>query len=249
MFGAVVRDGGKPADRPLEGPRLFVQPHHFDRLRLDADNGSPGAARPFEVALTWNVFRTFELLPPAFWLRRLHARLGFDPGMPASSLVRVTLWPRLPLPAAAQVAGTRNCITVDAIIETEHGVWAVFARHGGDILRGAAEFTGTDPVALAAQAASHMAGRRLAYVVVVGDAAGMPVAASLIQRYRGSPEALHLRLDSPGHASSLDNVAGFGLIPWEGLSAILDDCATSRAASAAERVMARHTAEWLDQAL
>ena len=46
--------------------RLVVDPHHPDQLRRPASR--PGAlhADSLEHALTWNVFRTLELLPPAF---------------------------------------------------------------------------------------------------------------------------------------------------------------------------------------
>ena len=55
--------------------RLIVWPHHPDQLRRPASR--PGAlhADNLQHALAWNVFRTLELLPPAFWLRRLQARL------------------------------------------------------------------------------------------------------------------------------------------------------------------------------
>jgi len=54
--------------------RLIVWPHHPDQLRRPA--ARPGAldADNLQHALAWNVFRTLELLQPAFWLRRLQVR-------------------------------------------------------------------------------------------------------------------------------------------------------------------------------
>ena len=81
--------------------RLIVWPHHPDQLRRPASR--PGAlhADNLQHALAWNVFRTFELLPPAFWLRRLQARLQSAPSFEAApQIVRVELWRALPLPPA-----------------------------------------------------------------------------------------------------------------------------------------------------
>ena len=47
-------------------------------------------------ALTWNIFRTAELLPPAFWLRRLNASLGIALPCPAPVTSKVQLWVQLP---------------------------------------------------------------------------------------------------------------------------------------------------------
>ena len=53
--------------------RLVIWPHHRDTLQLPAvDRWDPTPAE----AMTWNIFRTLELMPPAFWLRRLNAFLG-----------------------------------------------------------------------------------------------------------------------------------------------------------------------------
>lgn len=46
--------------------RLFVCPHHPDQLRVPEWDHASGND-PMVLALTWNTFRTFELLPPAIW--------------------------------------------------------------------------------------------------------------------------------------------------------------------------------------
>ena len=66
---------------PTEAVRdqIVIAPHHQDSLRRPSPRlGAIGHDR-FRQTLLWNVFRTFELLPPAFWLRRLQARLHMDP--------------------------------------------------------------------------------------------------------------------------------------------------------------------------
>jgi hypothetical protein len=83
--------------------RLIVWPHHPDQLRRPASR--PGAlhADNLEHALTWNVFRTLELLP-AFCLRRLQARLQSAQSLDAAPhIVRVGLWRALPLPPAQRL--------------------------------------------------------------------------------------------------------------------------------------------------
>ena len=55
--------------------QFVVCPHHPDRLRRPSPRPGAFDADVLQRAFTWNVFRTLELLPPAFWLRRLQARL------------------------------------------------------------------------------------------------------------------------------------------------------------------------------
>ena len=110
--------------------QLIVCPHHPDQLRRPASR--PGAlhADNLEYALTWNVFRTLELLPPAFWLRRLQARLQSAQSLEAApQIVRVELWRALPLPPAQQLIDPdRTEPVADILIETEHAVWTLMVR-------------------------------------------------------------------------------------------------------------------------
>ncbi len=235
---------------PCGHPELIVRPHHFDRLRLDRHSGPGPIRRPLETALTWNVFRALELLPPAFWLRRLNARLGLDPPAPAASLVRVSLWPELPLPPAAVAGGAPGSARVDVLIETEHAVWALLVCYGGDIVRGAADLAGADPVALAAQAASQVAGRRPAYVaIVVHTAEEAPLGLSLVDKYSRSTTALALRVDGANAGGTLGIVAGFGAARWQALRVILAESAASPALTPAERALATDAERWLARAL
>ena len=89
--------GGKP-------DRLVLCPHHPDQLRRPASRSGALQADNLERALTWNVFRTLELLPPAFWLRRLQARLQDAQTLEAApQIVHVELWRALPLPPAQRL--------------------------------------------------------------------------------------------------------------------------------------------------
>ena len=86
--------------------QIVIAPHHPDSLcRPSPRPGAMGDDR-FRQTLLWNVFRTFGLLPPAFWLRRLQARLHMDPAPGAPHTVRVNLWRPLALPLAQHVDGS-----------------------------------------------------------------------------------------------------------------------------------------------
>ena len=104
--------------------QLIVCPHHPDRLRRPASRAGDLHADNLEYALTWNVFRTLELLPPAFWLRRLQARLQSAQSLQAApQIVRVELWRALSLPPAQQLVDAGRAAPVaDILIETEHAV-------------------------------------------------------------------------------------------------------------------------------
>jgi len=100
--------------------RLIVCPHHPDQLRRPASRPGALQADNLEHALTWNVFRTLELLPPAFWLRRLQARLQAAQTLEAApQIVRVELWRPLPLPPAQRLIDPdRTEPMADIVIET-----------------------------------------------------------------------------------------------------------------------------------
>src|SRR5688572_11815141 len=101
--------------------QLVVWPHHRDTLQLPAaDRWDPPAAE----AMTWNVFRTLELMPPAFWLRRLNAFLGLLPPQPAPVTATVRLWAPLPIPPGFGLSAS-DTVRADVFIETEHAVWAL----------------------------------------------------------------------------------------------------------------------------
>ena len=112
---------------PIEAVReqIVIAPHHPDSLRRPSPRLGAIEDDRFRQTLLWNVFRTFELLPPAFWLRRLQARLHMDPVPGAPHTVRVDLWRALALPLAHHVDGVRPDVVADVVIETEHAVWTL----------------------------------------------------------------------------------------------------------------------------
>jgi hypothetical protein len=136
--------------------QLIVCPHHPDLLRRPAPRAGDLHADNLEYALTWNVFRTLELLPPAFWLRRLQARLQNAQSLEAApQIVRVELWRALSLPPAQQLVDPGRAAPVaDILIETEHAVWALMVR-SDDWLED--HVSGTDPVARLIDAGSWFA--------------------------------------------------------------------------------------------
>jgi hypothetical protein len=58
-----------PSDAVRE--QIVITPHHPDSLRRPSRRLGVVEDDRFRQTLLWNVFRTLELLPPAFWLRRL----------------------------------------------------------------------------------------------------------------------------------------------------------------------------------
>lgn len=176
--------------------RLVVCPHHPDQLRRPASRPGALQADNLEHALTWNVFRTLELLPPAFWLRRLQARLqGAQTLEAAPQLVHVALWRALSLPPAQRlIAPNLTEPMADILIETEHAVWALMVRRD-DWLED--HEAGSDPVARLIDAGSWFAGARdYHFGLIVLDPDSTPVAKALVQRYGRSENSLSLRSGS-----------------------------------------------------
>ena len=223
--------------------QLIVCPHHPDFLRRPASRAGDLHADNLEYAVTWNVFRTLELLPPAFWLRRLQARLQSAQSLQAApQIVRVELWRALSLPPAQQLIDPGRAAPVaDILIETEHAVWALMVR-SDDWLED--HVSGTDPIARLIDAGSWFAGTRdFHFGLIVVDPERAPVATALVRRYGRSKNSLLLR--SGSRAGSMMNVRGVGLTRWVDLAAILRDCEQSRVLSDIERALAQNALAWL----
>jgi len=191
----------------------------------------------------WNVFRTLELLPPAFWLRRLQARLQSAQSLEAApQIVRVELWRVLPLPPAQQLIDPdRTEPVADILIETEHAVWTLMVRPDGWLEETEA---GSDSVARLIDAGSWLAGTRDYHCgLIVFDRERTPVATAPVQRYRRSERSLSLR--SGSRSGPKENVRGVGLMCWADLAAILRDCEESQALSDIERALAANARAWL----
>ena len=97
---------GQPAALEVQD-QFVISPHHPDRLRRPSPRGAAAGRDRFQQALTWNVFRTLELVAPAYWLRRFHTRLTGQPSLVPPQIVDVHLWRALPLPPILQIDGAR----------------------------------------------------------------------------------------------------------------------------------------------
>jgi hypothetical protein len=216
--------------------------HHPDLSRrpeakpghVDADNR--------RAALTWNVFRTLELIAPAFWLRRFRARLdaltsieGGDSGM------CVRLWVTLPM----RERWRQEPVRVDALIETDSAVYGVMTLDGADVELGDSTLARPDAILRLTDAVSWYAGARDCYIALVtSDWSDTPIGSVLIERYRGSRDVLLRRL--PHRRDGLANVRGIGRMTWRDVAGIIRDCAESNSLTDLERFAASRTEQWLD---
>jgi hypothetical protein len=219
--------------------RLVLWPHHPDALlRPGAPQAPPGEAE----ALAWNVFRSLELMPPAFWLRRLNAALGWHPPVPAPQTAAVSLWRELAGPPSALVR--HKPASADILIETEGGLWALLVCAVGDIADAGEEPAADVLAALAAAAARHAGLRECGVGLVVFSRAEAPVACGLVDRYARLPGGLLLRL--PVFARAAGGDPRLGLTTWDALVDILRDASRWPALDDVERAIARRTVAWCD---
>ncbi len=202
--------------------------------RIDAGNRS--------AALVWNVFRTLELIAPAFWLRRFRARLGALTSLePVERSMSVRLWPVLAPPAH----GWPQPVCVDAVVDTDTAVYGVMAFAGSDLAFGDSTLARPDPILGAIDAVSWYAGARDCYIALIASHwSETPIGSSLVERYRASRDMLRRRL--PHRRDGLMNLRGIGVMSWRDVAGIVDDCAGSDSLSDLERFAARRTGRWLD---
>ena len=232
---------------PIESVReqIVIAPHHPDSLRRPSPRLGAIDDDRFGQTLLWNVFRTLELLPPAFWLRRLQARLHMDPVPGAPHTVRVDLWRALALPLAHHVDGVRPDVVADVVIETEHAVWTLMLC-GDDLRHVAAESVRGDFASQVIDA--DVLGRRYTRLLLRDPVTSAPSPGCWSGAGRTvfrSKDSLQLRSDTRGNA--LSNVRGIGSVRWTDLAAILRDCEQAGVLTNIERALARNAVTWLEQ--
>jgi hypothetical protein len=226
---------------------VIVCAHHPELARRP----EPAAVRAFtdatRVALTWNVFRTLELVSPPFWLRRLRARLaGLSHVDPAPEQMRVQLWPALERARAggAGTAGTGVPAVVDVLVDTETAVYGVITLYRSDIFVGATSATQVDPLLAAVEAVSWYAGVRDCYIAVItSDALDSPVARSRAERYSLAHDNVARRLAH--RRDGLANVKGIGWLTWRDMASIVRDCSESLVLDDFQRYAAGRARQWL----
>ncbi len=222
--------------------QLVIAPHHPDRLLRPAPRLGAVTQDRFQQAVTWNVFRTLELVTPAFWLRRLHVRLNGDHPGAAPHIVKVSLWRPLPLPPIQRMDGARADAVADVVIETEHAVWALIVANARDHAADDVE-----RIVDLVDATTWLAGARESYCGVIESAtASMSPGALLRSRYSRSRESARLRSASSGLTRPA--LAGCGAFRWTDLAAVLHECENAENLSPIERALARNAVAWLQAA-
>jgi hypothetical protein len=217
--------------------------HHPDLFRRPEAKPNLIEAENRRVALTWNVFRTLELIAPEFWLRRFRARLDALTSLePGNRSVSIRLWAVLsPLPDQLR----QDPVCIDALIETETAVYGLITYHKSDVEVGDSTLVRPDAVLRVIDAVSWYAGARDCYVALIAsDWADTPLGGALIERYRGSRDGMLRRL--PHRRDGLVNVRNIGGMTWRDVAAIVHDCADSDSLNDLERFAARRTVQWLD---
>jgi hypothetical protein len=215
-------------------PDLFARPHARPGL-IDSENR--------RAALTWNVFRTLELIAPEFWLRRFRARLNALTGRePSNRSLSIRLWTVLPTPLDRS---NQDPVCIDALVETETAVYGFMTYHGSDVEFGDTTLVRPDAVLRVIDAISWYAGARDCYIALVtSDWSDTPIGGALIERYRGSRDTMQRRL--PHRRDGLVNVRNIGGMTWRDVAAVMHDCADSNLLNDLERCAARRTVQWLD---
>ena len=217
--------------------------HHPDRSRMPEAKPGLVDTENRRATLTWNVFRTLELIAPAFWLRRFHARLGVLTSLESTDQsLSIRLWTALPTPTAP---ARQKPIGVDVMVETDRAVYGVMTFNGSDLEVDDETLARPDAILRLIDAVSWYAGVRAAYIgPITSDRSDTPIGSALIDCYGGSRGVLLRRLSH--RRDELANLRGIGEMTWGDIAAIIRDCAESDSLSELERFAARRTSRWLD---
>jgi hypothetical protein len=218
--------------------QFVIAPHHPDRMRRPLPGVIAAADDSFRQTLTWNVFRTLELIAPAFWLRRFQLRLNGEASLVPPQIISVRLWHALPLPPIQRIDGGRSDVVIDAVIETEHDLWTLLVPPGGaltDISERAADVH---------DAGGWFAGRRSHHCGVIEcDTPDSMIGSLLKSRYARSRESASLRSSTRGPAAAAAST--WGGLRWSDLAAVLAECRDADSLPPIERALARNAVDWL----
>jgi hypothetical protein len=218
--------------------QLVISPHHPDRLRRPIPRAAAADRDRFQQALTWNVFRTLEMVAPAYWLRRFHTRLTGEPPLVAPQVVQVQLWRRLPLPPILQIDGAHPDVTVDVVIETEHDVWTLIIPRPGEAL------DVQERAVHVIDAGAWLAGARAHHCGVIESDDANAIAGSLLKsRYARSRDSAALRSASRGPTAPTS--VTWGAVQWSDLATLLEERSEARSLPSIERALAKNAIEWL----
>lgn len=216
---------------------LIIAPHHADRLRRPSA-GLVTESVLFRQTLTWNVFRTLELIAPSFWLRRFHVRLTGQASLVPPQILTVKLWPALQLPPIRRIDGSQRDVDIDVLVETEHDVWCLCVPPRAarpDFLEQASDVV---------DAVGWVAGRRPHHCgVIAHDDDGMKTGSLLKSRYERSRDSAMLRSAARGPAGSATGT--WGVVSWSDMKCVLEECARSPCLPAIERALAANAVDWL----
>lgn len=227
---------------------LTQQPYHPDVLRQPPISPSDPIGDRRRAALIWNTFRTLETMAPAFWLRRLVARLGgLHTGVVfAPQTVSVRCWEELPLtPTAMMRRGKRGGVPIEVLVETEDLVVAVCAPPLSGLAGPLLADTAAPGLLEVAESTIWRAGTRLAFVTVLlpPEADEAAWAARVTRRARVVRRVLEAR------DRSMPALCGLGPLVWPDLVAILRDVATSPIIPFDEGARAAGVVRWLTRTL
>lgn len=217
---------------------FVVVPHHPDRLRRPGVRPVVHTRERFQQALVWNVFRTLELVTPAFWTRLFQARLFRQPLAPAPQIAQVALWRSLAVPPSRRLDGERPHAVADVVIETEHAVWTLLVASNHD-------WEGSDgPLCRLLEAGAWLAGVRHHYCGVIDASTREPSAGELLRtRFSRSRDSVPLRVDTSVTPAAGEPMIGVAI--WPDMAAVLAGCAQSENLPAIERALATHAVSWL----
>jgi hypothetical protein len=220
--------------------QLVIASHHPDRLRRPSARPGGVEDERFHQSLTWNVFRTLELLTPAFWLRRFHSRVIGEPPTSSPQIVRIRLWQPIAPPPAQRIDGGRADVLVDVIIETEHTLWTLIVAKGAG-----RSCDPADRMADVIDAGAWLAGPRDHFAGVIESDTNRTSAGGIVtRRYSRSRDSAGLR--STSRSLAAPRPMGVGAVQWRDLAALLRECVDATHLSDIERALARNALRWLE---
>jgi hypothetical protein len=216
---------------------------HPDRLRYPAHAEYASAIERARYALSWNIFRAFEQLAPAAWMRPMVAGFTGIPDQYASGphTVTVACWETLSLnPSSVLRRGQQRGVRADVVVSTEDTVLSFVVPGLPDLFTAPwSKESATDLLELA-DSTSWIAGRRAAYTGIV-----MPMECDTeadVAHIRARAERLFRAIQAGERR--LTNLHGIGVITWRQLIEVLRTAAESPVTTPTERDSALAVTRW-----
>lgn len=212
------------AEQTVSG--VYLQEHFRDSLIIDRHDPQLELLRKrkqeqlrsqhIEDAVVWNVFRTFNQIDRALWIKPLF-QTSFHLNFPYSmDSIKIQLWKRIRPPKSYPLP--EGLSEIDIIIESDEFVWFLEAKYKSDISFSTTHHSKRDQILRNIDVGTNYARKKDFYFsLIIMDKYYSPYGYRMTTEYRDSIEGIVGLLP---HRKTLSNLKGIEVFTWKDVQSL-----------------------------